>query len=61
MAKLIYIKLIDNKYACKLRDGINLKKTLIIHNTNNDFGVIVKLNIIFIIFNKKMKRKYYLI
>ena len=61
IAKLICIKLINNKYKCKLKNNLNLKKILIIHNINKGCGMIVILNIIFIIFNKKMEKKCYLI
>ena len=57
IAKLICIKLINNKYKCELKDIVDLKKTSIIYNTKECSGVIVKLNIIFIIFNKKNLKK----
>ena len=53
IAKSIYIKLINNKYAYELKNDVNLKKTLIIYSTNNCFEMTVKSNITFTIFNKK--------
>ena len=56
-AKLIYFKLINNEYRCELKNNIDLKKKLIIHNINKCFGTIAKFNIIFIIFSGKNKNK----
>ena len=57
--KLIHIKLIDNEYKYKSKNNVNSKKTSPTHNTNKCFEVIVKLNIIFITFSKKMGKKCY--
>ena len=59
--KLICIKSIDNNYKNKLKNIVNLKKTLIICNIKKCFGIIVKLSIIFIAFNGKNEKKCYLI
>ena len=53
-AKPIHIKLINNKYGHKLKNNINLKKTLITHNINKCFEIIAEFNIIFTIFGKKI-------
>ena len=57
IAKLICIKLIDNIYKHEPKKNSNLKKTLIIYNTNEYFNMIVKLNITFTTSNKKMEKK----
>ena len=59
-AELVYIKLINNKYKCEPKNIVNLKKTLIIHNTKKYFKIIVKSNIVFITFSKKNKKNFYL-
>ena len=53
IAKLICIKLIDIKYKCRSKNVIDLKKILIICNTSEYFGIIVKSNTVFMISNKK--------
>ena len=57
ITELIYIKLINNKYKCKPKNIINLKKTLIVHNTKKYFKIIMKLNIIFITFSGRNGKK----
>ena len=56
-AELIYIESIDNKHKNKPKNIINLKKTLIIHNTKRCAEVIIKSNIDFITFSKRNKKK----
>ena len=53
ITKPVYIKLINNEYACRFKNDINLKKTFIICNINNCFKIVMKLDIAFIIFSKK--------
>ena len=53
ITKPVYIELIDNQYAYGFKNDINLKKILIICNINNCFEITMKLDIIFITFNKK--------
>ena len=57
IAKWIHIKLINNKYKYKSKNDVNLKKILIIYNTNKCFGITVKLDIVFTIFNGKNGKK----
>ena len=57
ITELIYIKLIDSKCKNELENIINLKKILITYNTKKYSGIIAKLNIVFIIFNEKNKKK----
>ena len=55
--ELIYIKSINNKCKNELKNIINLKKTSIIHNIKQCFGVIVKSNIVFITSNGRNGKK----
>ena len=49
-------QLINNMYKHKLKNNVNLKKTLTIHKINKCFGMIVKL-IFFTTFNGKNEKK----
>ena len=53
VARLIHTKVINSKYGCESKENINLEKLLVIYNINKCFEIIAKLNIVFIISNKK--------
>ena len=57
IAKPIPIKTINTNYMYKWKNDIIWKKTLTILNTNNCIGIIAKLDITFIIFSGKNKKK----
>ena len=57
IVKIIITKLINYKYSHRLTNDINLKLTLTTYNINKCFGMIVKLNIIFITFSGRNKNK----
>ena len=55
--KSILIRTINASYMCELRNNIIQKKTLIIPSISSCIGIIAKLNITFITFNEKNKKK----